>query len=105
MTSRNDIHELIHALSKTERRYVKLHAGFQQGDKSYMRLFDAIAAQPTYNEAALKQALLHEPCMRNFSMAKQYLYEHIIDALKNYGAYKDAESELTDMIEEFKILE
>lgn len=105
MTSRNDIHELIHSLTKAEQRYVKLHAGFQQGEKAYMRLFDAIAAQPIYDESALKRTWQDEKFVRNFSMAKQYLYEHIIDALKNYGAYKDAESELTDMIEEFKILE
>jgi hypothetical protein len=105
MKTTDDLHELIHSLSRTEKRYVHLYAGLQKGQKEYMVLFRILDKMPVYDEQELRQQLQGRPMLKNLPIARQYLYEHIIHALREYGAYKDADSHLTDLIEEHKVLE
>ncbi|MFN8397320.1 MAG: hypothetical protein U0176_22035 [Bacteroidia bacterium] len=78
------LHELIHSLTANERRYFRLHAlpGGGDGNSNYMRLFEAILAQSTYDEAAILKAFEGEPLTRHLSSEKNYLYRLILRSLR-----------------------
>lgn len=42
MKPTNDLFDLIHALTKSEKRFFKLQSSLPNGEKNYVRLFDAI---------------------------------------------------------------
>lgn len=100
-----ETYELVKSLSKTEKRYFKLYTKFQQGDKSYLKLFDIIDKQPSYIEKNINQKFLEKNKVTNFQAVKKYLFEQLIASIKSYGAYKDLDSDHTDLIETYKVLE
>jgi len=57
MKTSDQLHELIHALTKSEKRYFKIYSSLQAGNKMYVRLFDLIEKQKQYDEAKLKSKL------------------------------------------------
>ncbi|HMK02590.1 MAG TPA: hypothetical protein VK489_00280 [Ferruginibacter sp.] len=99
-----ETYELIKSLSRTEKRYFKLFARFQQGDKSYLKLFDIIDKQLKYDGKAINRKLLEKNKVSNLPAVKKYLFEQIIASIKSYGAYKDLDSDHTDLIETYKVL-
>jgi hypothetical protein len=99
-----EIYELVQSLSKTEKRYFKLYAQFQQGDKSYLKLFDIINVQKIYTEKKITQKFLTNNKVPNFPAVKKYLFDQLIASIKSYGAYKDLDSDHTDLIETYKVL-
>ncbi|MEO5781839.1 MAG: hypothetical protein ABIQ07_01125 [Ginsengibacter sp.] len=99
-----ETYELIKSLTKSEKRYFKLYTQFQQGDKSYLKLFDIIERQNTYNEKIINQKFSLKNKVTNFPAVKKYLFDQIVASLKSYGAYKDLDSDHTDMIETYKVL-
>ena len=100
-----ETHELIRSLSRTEKRYFKLYTRFQQGDKSYSKLFDIIDKQIKFDEKIILQKFLSKNKVTNFPAVKKYLFDQIIASVKSYGAYKDVDSVHTDMIETYKVLQ
>jgi len=50
MAYSNDLFDLIHAMTKSEKRYFKLFSSGQSGDKEYINLFNAISKQEYYDE-------------------------------------------------------
>jgi len=100
-----ETYELIKSLSKTEKRYFKLYTKFQQGDKSYLKLFDIIEKQAVYNERTINQKFLEKNKVTNFPAVKKYLFDQLVASIKSYGAYKDLDSDHTDLIETYKVLE
>jgi hypothetical protein len=99
-----ETYELIKSLSKTEKRYFKLYTQFQQGDKSYLKLFEIIDAQKTFNEKIISRKFLQKNNPSNFPSLKKYLFDQLVASLKAYGAYKDLDSDHTDLIETYKVL-
>ncbi|MEO5948439.1 MAG: hypothetical protein ABIP79_16600 [Chitinophagaceae bacterium] len=99
-----EIYELIKSLTKSEKRYFKLYTQFQQGDKSYLKLFDTIDKIKSYNEVIINQKFLLKNKATNFPAVKKYLFAQIIASIKSYGAYKDLDSDHTNMIETYKVL-
>ena len=59
--------DLIKSLHKSEKRFFKLLGGLQQGDKNYLRLFDAMEKQPQYDERDFLSRYSQEPFSQNFS--------------------------------------
>lgn len=78
------LHQLIHSLSKTEKKYFK---EFSKG-QNYVKLFDAINAQDEYDEAKLKKKFKGETFTNNFSASKKYLEEAILRSLRNFNSGK-----------------
>lgn len=89
------LHELITSLTVAEKSYFKRYASKLSDENSstnYIQLFDAIAAQNEYDEAKLKKKFAKEKFVKQFSVAKNYLYKTIIKALRNF--YEDANPQL-----------
>jgi hypothetical protein len=99
-----EIYELMKSLSKTEKRYFKLYTQFQHGDKSYLKLFDIIDKQVSYNEKIINQKYLAKNKVTNFPAIKKYLFDQLIASIKSYGAYKDLDSDHSHLIETYKVL-
>ncbi len=100
-----DIHQLITSLSQSERRLFKLRAT-QTGKSStnYLRLFDAISAQESYDEEEIKALFKGERFINNFSVAKAYLYQSILDSLRQRRVRKSPEMAVREMIDHIEIL-
>ena len=99
-----EIYELIKSLTASEKRYFKMFTKFQVGSKSYLALFDLIERQKQFHEKIITQKFLQHHKATNFPAIKKYLFEQIIASLKSFGAYKDLDSDHTDLIETYKVL-
>ncbi|MEO5561914.1 MAG: hypothetical protein ABIR18_00740, partial [Chitinophagaceae bacterium] len=100
-----ETYELVKSLSRTEKRYFKLFAQFQRGDKSYLKLFDIIDKQVRYDEKIINRKFVAKNKAANLPAVKKYLFDQIIASIKSYGAYKDLDSDHTDLIESYKVLQ
>ena len=100
MAQFDSLHQLIHSLSKTEKKYFKDFSG--QGN--YIRLFDAINNQNEYDEQKLLKKFSEEPFVKSFSVAKNYLYEAILKSLRAYQAGKLMDDVSYEKLQNLKIL-
>ncbi len=85
-TSSTFLYDLIHTLTKSEKRYVKVQAG--TGEKDYIQLMDALIAQKTFNEEQLIKDHRGANFLKHLSVNKQYLYELLLRSLTNFGQKK-----------------
>lgn len=102
MRSSDFLFRLIKALSKGDRRNFKLFAQLQDGDKQYIRLFDAIDKQGEYDEPKLLKQFEGEKFTNQFSVAKNYLYNYILKTLHIFR--KDPKTELNAILHQVQIL-
>lgn len=78
-----DLFHLVKSLSKTEKRYFKKFSELHgKENNKYLLLFDAIVRQPEYDEEALKKKFRSHAFVRQFPVAKNYLYSKILDSLE-----------------------
>jgi hypothetical protein len=104
MTPSRDLYDLIHSLTATEKRYVRRVALLSGRETAWLRLFDAIDRQKSFDERALRSSLADDPMLGNLSVAKKYAYEAVLRAMQSYGVGRDFDSELGDAIEQYKVL-
>ena len=86
MKPSTELHDLIKSLTKSEKRFFKLHSALQSGDKNYLRLFEAIDKQKVYDEEGLKQFFAKETFIKHLPSEKNHLYKLIMKALRAYHA-------------------
>lgn len=79
-TYSSDLFDLIHSLSKSEKRFFKLYSskGNTTEVKQYVNLFDAIDKQKTYNEEKIIKKV---PEIKKFSVVKNQLYNLVLKSL------------------------
>ncbi len=100
-TPSSDLYDLIHSLSKSEKRYIQLHSAAEALD--YMELWKILLKEENYNEAKLKKEYATANFMKNFAMSKQYLFERILLLLDRFRKQTDADA-LTEKGRLVKIL-
>jgi hypothetical protein len=90
------LHRLIKSLSKSEKRYFSIYASRHTlGDKNnYLKLFEAIDKQETYNEEAIIHQFRKEAFVKKFSIAKARLYDTIMDSLDAFHANSSIDAQL-----------
>lgn len=90
MKPSEELHQLIHSLSMSEKRYFKIHSSRHTiGDSNnYTRLFDAIEAQTEYDEGVIKRAFEGETFIKHLPSEKHYLYNHILESLNSFNKEK-----------------
>lgn len=100
------IHQLIHSMSRHEKIYFKRMSARSSEGKAgqYVELFDAIAAQQTYDEAALIEAFKDRKFVRQFAVMKKYLYDQVMRSLVDQRRKKELSARLEDMKWEANIL-
>lgn len=104
MKPSTELHDLIRSLTKSEKRFFKLHSALQSGDKNYLRIFEAIDKQPVYDEDALKKLFAKERFIRHFPSEKNHLYKLILKALRSYHAEASVSGILKQEIKNIEIL-
>lgn len=106
----DDLFDLIKVLTPSEKRYFKIHAKTHVGDKyknSYEKLFDAINYWPDevpYDEKVFKRKHKGKAFLKNLSVEKNYLYELILETLRNYQAENKQEIRLHQFIADLRLL-
>ncbi len=104
MTPSTELFDLIKTLTKSEKRFFKLSASLQSGNKNYLLLFDAIGEQKEYNEQAIKEQFKEEKFIKHLPSEKNYLYNLILKSLRGYYAEKSIGSLLKQEIKNIEIL-
>jgi len=99
-TVKSDIHQLIHSLSKGERKKVTLQIK-ELGQKGivHLQLLNAITKQKDYNEAALKKQFKAS----SYSIGKKRLYELIVKALVQLYDKDSIRNKLLSGLQEFEV--
>lgn len=95
---------LIQSLTKSEKRYfyqfAQRHVKGQRNN--YLKLFEAISKQKSYDERALKKLFKKEKFVAYFPVAKRYLYQQITESLHQFhlaGSAKASARRNLDIVE------
>lgn len=104
MKPSTELFDLIKSLTKSEKRFFKLHSALQSGDKNYLRIFDAIDKQKMYDEDGLKKLFAKEQFIKHFPSEKNHLYKLILKALRAYHAESSVSGMLKQEIKNIEIL-
>lgn len=104
MKKKEFLFQLIKSLSRTEKRYLKIH--FKHGGKEaiYMQLLAAIDQQEVYDEEALKVKFKRYTFVKHFHLSKRYLYDLILQALRNYHREISQKAKVNDLLKNVEIL-
>ncbi|MEZ4885521.1 MAG: hypothetical protein R3E32_12385 [Chitinophagales bacterium] len=109
MRPSDNLFKLIQSLSASEKRYFKIYAEQHIIGKknNYMQLFDMIAKQTEYDEAAIKRKFRREKFIRQLTFTKNTLTHKIMKALRSFqegSKNRSEESELRDLLHDLDIL-
>ncbi|HMN04416.1 MAG TPA: hypothetical protein PKD45_01715 [Flavobacteriales bacterium] len=104
MKPSTELFDLIKSLTKSEKRFFKLHSSLQSGEKNYLRIFDAVDKQREYDEEAIKKQFAKETFVRHFPSEKNHLYKLILKALRAFHAESSTTGVLKQHINNIEIL-
>ncbi len=100
MRSKEDLHHLIQAMSKSEKRYFVLDAKKSGRSASrYLSLFETINAMEEYDEETLKKKF-----PKNLSSDKAYLYEAILRSMRDYRSKSSKAAQVKERLMDAKYL-
>jgi hypothetical protein len=90
MIPSEELHQLIQTMNMSEKRYFKIYSSRHViGEKNnYIRLFNAIEKQKTYDEAAIKKTFEKETFIKHLPSEKNYLYHNVLDSLSFFHKEK-----------------
>ncbi|MDQ3192406.1 MAG: hypothetical protein M3Q58_12505 [Bacteroidota bacterium] len=105
MTGSDNLFLLIKSLSKAEKRNFKLLVS-RVGDteSNYIKLFDAIDRQKDYDEKNIKKIFKNETFIKQLTFTKNYLYNLILESLRNISKEESVEFKLRTMLKNAEIL-
>lgn len=99
------LYRLIHSLDKSEKGFVKKFAALHvKEDANGVRLFDIYNKVIPYEEGKLDKLLVKEKFYGHLPKVKNYLYELILKALRNYYIEKDEYYRLNTILQNANIL-
>ena len=104
MLKKEELHSLIHSLSKSETRYFKLFCTREKSGKNYLKLFDAVRKQEVYDEKAIKTEFRAEKFVKQLHVTKNYLRQLILKSLRNFHAEISINTKLKDLLHNVEIL-
>ena len=104
---KSDLYNLIHSLSKNEKRYFKIEATKIKKNKcNYLIVYDVLGRQAQYNENVLQRVLQEEApqTLKRLSAVKSYLYCFILKTLCQYHEEKSSEIHFSNLMQRVEIL-
>ncbi len=104
MAKEDELFTLVKSLSRSEKRYIKLHSRHDSSGANYLKLFDAVDAQEEYDEAAIKKQFRNETFIKQLHVTKYYLRNLIMDALRSFHGNISKDAELKEMLRNVEIL-
>lgn len=104
MKPSTELFELIKSLTASEKRYFKLNASLQKGNKNYIRVFELIDSQKVYDEVAIKSILKKEGVAKNLTFTKNYLYKLVFKSLININNEKSLDAKLNNLLSRCRLM-
>ena len=104
MTPKHDLHEMVHSLTETEISTFRKEVLRREGQHIYLQIFDAILAMEEYDEVKLKKLFKGKKTLNNFSIAKNNLYEKILDVLCELPHHQNIETRFDRFKQQISIL-
>lgn len=104
MKRKDFLFHLIKSLSRTEKRYLKIHFKHAHKEAIYFQLFTAIDKQEVYDEEAIKVKFKNLKFVKHFHLSKRYLYDLILQALRNYHRDISQKAKVNDLLKNVEIL-
>lgn len=100
MRSRDDLFQLIKAMSRSEKRYFVLDAkkSGRRGSR-YLHLFDALSNMEEFDEVRLKKLF-----PKNLSSDKAYLYEAILRSMRDYRSASSKAAQVKERLMDARFL-
>lgn len=95
------LYDLVHKLSKSEKRYLKVQQG--SGEKDYLSLMEALLTQKHFDENQFIIDNKGANFLKNLSVNKRYLYEIILKSLTHFGE-KTIEDQVFEKISATNVL-
>lgn len=98
----SDTFQLVHSLSKSEKRYFQRWAGLHTiGEKNnYLKLFEALAKQKQFNEEEIRSTFRG----RHLSLLKRHLYKSILRSIRAFHENSSISIQVQSMTSEAEIL-
>ncbi len=104
MAKSTGLFDLIHTLTKSEKRYFRLFSSLQEGKKNYDRLFDFLEKMDVYNEEKILEHFQGEPFTKQLHSVKNYLYNLIMKSLRNYHSERSVDIRLANLMTDADLL-
>lgn len=101
MTPSNELHQLIHSLSKNEKRWFSTNS---KKDSDYQHLFNIIEKQKVYDQEEVKRNFSQKNISRQLSVRKNYLFENILQGLSTLRINYNYESHLNAQMQYCEVL-
>ncbi len=103
---RDSLFELIQSLTKSEKRYFKVHASRHTigEENAYVRLFDYFEKLSAYDEEKLFAHFEGEAFLNRFSITKKRLYDQVLASLDAFHASTSVDAQLYRMLHSADIL-
>lgn len=93
-----ELHELIHNMTRSEKRFFRIFSERHGGKGRYLRIFDQMATMPEYDETRLPERT------RFFPMEKNYLQEAVLDSLSVYHRDKTYLARHSKLLTQIEVL-
>lgn len=93
---------LVHSLTKAEKRFFRLYANLQSGEKIYLYLFDLI--DKNSSEEDIYVCFCKEQKNASFEIAVKHLYRVILDCLIRLREKQDIQTEIFNTVSKASIL-
>ncbi|MEO8664480.1 MAG: hypothetical protein ABI462_03200 [Ignavibacteria bacterium] len=104
MKPTTELFDLIKSLSRSEKRYFTLGASVQKGNKNYLKLFNAIDSQKSYDEEVIKKKYSKERFVSNLTFTKNYLYRLIFRSLNSYYNERSIDTKMNNLLNKCRLL-
>lgn len=102
MKKSKHLHQLIHSMTKTEKRYLKVNN--QREGSIYLKVFDTILEQQEYDDRELKDLLNNENIRSPLPRVQHHLYQLILKNLAAFHANQQARYQVMDGIRQYILL-
>lgn len=106
MKKTDELHELIHSLSRNEKGYFKKFASaYKDRDRHIgLRLYDLLEAMPEYDEERLQEQLSANKPVQQLAVYKNHLYHLVLKSLEAYHANTTVQAEIYALLRQIDIL-
>lgn len=105
MRNSTTIHDLIHSLTKAEKRFFKMYASMHtKGNRNnYILLFDAVDDQDVYDEEKLVHRFRKYSFAKNIAKTKFLLRELILKTLRQLNTNKTTKGKIRELLDSVEI--
>ncbi|MFZ6013410.1 MAG: hypothetical protein ACOYXT_23915 [Bacteroidota bacterium] len=105
MHKKNNLFDLVNALTPSEKRYFRqsLSGGSNKEGKNYLRLFDALDKMELYDESVLKSTFKGETFTKQLHVTKIYLHDSILKSLRLFHAQSSSSMVIKDHLKNIEV--